>query len=90
MKIQTSSLLFMTSKSIFIVLLCFLIVDYLFYIYTNIKLFFNLNYNNKKIIVKIKKKNLDVISFSEVFWLFYHVIKIKKYLYVPIIFKNNK
>jgi hypothetical protein len=59
-------LTFYDFKSIFIVLLCVLIVDYFFYIYTNIKLFFNLNYNNKKIIVKVKKKSWCLFFFRSI------------------------
>jgi hypothetical protein len=42
-------------KAIFTVLLYILIIYYFFYILLNTKLSFNLNYNNKKIIIKIQK-----------------------------------
>jgi hypothetical protein len=42
-------------KAIFTVLLYILIIYYFFYILLNTKLSFNLNYNNKNIIIKIQK-----------------------------------
>jgi hypothetical protein len=57
------------------------------------KLPLNLNDNSQKTIMKIQKYSLTpglMFLLSMIFKSFYYIIKIKKYLFIPVLFDNNK
>jgi hypothetical protein len=57
------------------------------------KLPLNLNDNSQKPIMKIQKYSLTpglMFLLPMIFKSFYYIIKIKKYLFIPVLFDNNK
>jgi hypothetical protein len=87
-----SNLIFFYFKSIFIFLLFILIVYYFLYL-CNTKVLCVFKYNSQETIVKIQKYPLIpglIFLLPMVFGSFYYAIKMRKYLFFPAFFGNNK